>query len=120
MVSGEDGPGQVIKTSVAGGAFIPVACRLSVIPSFLDHLGGRTMGTSHAVGPAERPHCLEALDVIDEVLNIQCHPWSCARGVRRNRVRSLDDQNRLYCLIGWVDQRSPKPRMSETILRAVC
>jgi hypothetical protein len=53
VMTGEDGPGQVIKPSVASGAFIPLARRLSVITSLLDHLGGRTMGTSHSVGPAE-------------------------------------------------------------------
>jgi hypothetical protein len=79
-MTGEDGPGQVIEASLTGGAFVALAGGLGVIVSLFDLLGGGSMGTGHSVGPAPRPHRLEALEILNQVLNLQHHP-SIIRGL---------------------------------------
>ncbi len=49
-----------------------------VIVSFPDHLNGGTVGAGHPVRPAQGSNRLEALGIINEVLNVEHHPWSCA------------------------------------------
>jgi hypothetical protein len=67
VVSGEDGPGQVLEAAPAGGAGVTLAVRLGLILAVLDHLPGRAMRAGHSVRPAQFTDRLEAFGLIDEV-----------------------------------------------------
>ena len=73
MVPGEDRPGQVIEASPTRHALVLLPRRLGlVVPLFRD-LGGGAMRTGHPVGSAQLADGLEALDIVDEVQNVQYH-----------------------------------------------
>jgi hypothetical protein len=70
MVTGEDGPGQVIEAARAGPAIVPLPVGLGVVLAVLDHIPGVATGAGDPVGPAEVTNGLKALGIVDEVRQI--------------------------------------------------
>ena len=61
------------------------------------------MRTGHPVGPTHRPNDLEARIIINEIPNVQHHPFSGGSvGVPEDRVRSIDHQTRII-VPDWMD-----------------
>jgi hypothetical protein len=70
VVAGEDRVDQVVEPLAAAVALIALALGLGVVMPFLGDLGGPAPRAPHAVGPAHRPHGLEALGVVDQGLTV--------------------------------------------------
>src|SRR3954454_7654208 len=66
MVSGENGPGQVVEAAAAGRAAITLAVRLGIIPAMTGDRGALTVRAADAVGPAVLAHQLVAFRIVDQ------------------------------------------------------
>jgi hypothetical protein len=88
VVPGEDRPGQVIEASATGRALVLLPRRLGLVVPLFGDLGGGALRTGHPVGPAHLADGLEALDVVDEVQDVQDH--SC--------MQDAGNRKRTHCL----------------------
>ena len=76
----KDGVGEIIRACVTVGTLIALACRFGVIKAALDNLCGLTSWARDAVWPAQIADSLIALDIIDQILDIDLHRWTPVRG----------------------------------------
>src|SRR4051794_10353933 len=67
---GEDRVGQVVEPLATAVTAVALPLGLGVIVAVPGDLRRATRGAPHAVGPAHRPDCLEALGVVDEGLDV--------------------------------------------------
>src|SRR5262249_39327766 len=81
-MAGEDGVGQVVEPLAATAALVPLAVGLGVVATGLDGRGRTARGTDDAVGPPHVADGLEALGIVEDVLNVH-HHWA-ARGSDRD------------------------------------
>lgn len=66
MMPGQDGTAQIIKAAAASLAAVALPVRLGVVTTVAGHLGARTTGAAHALGPTMLPDQLVAFGIIDE------------------------------------------------------
>src|SRR3954462_13081569 len=109
MVSGEDGPGQVIEPLAAAVAVVAPALGLGVVMPVLGDLGGAALGAPHAVGPAHRPDRLEALGVVDEGLDVDHRQASLGSEPSSAAIRPT---GRVYPRDDAAGTTTPESRMS--------
>ena len=93
MVTGEDGPRQIIEPPRAGPAVIALPSGLGLVTALLGNLAGVTVGAADPLGLSQVAEGLEAARVVDQGLNIE-HPWSepnlaDSMNRRRSEVRVL-------------------------------
>jgi hypothetical protein len=70
VMAGEDGPGQVVEVLLTRLALITLTLRLGRIVTLSGDRRGVAMGTDDALGPSQLADGLEALEVVDEVLDL--------------------------------------------------
>ena len=80
MMIGEDGAGQVVEPLPAGVAFVPLAMLLDVVAAVLGRRLRSAEGTRDAVGPPHVADGLEALGVVEEVLDVHHDAAAQMRG----------------------------------------
>jgi hypothetical protein len=73
-MAGENGPGQVIEVLLTDLALIALTLRLGRIVALFGDRYGVAMGTRDTLGPAQLADGLEALQVVDEVLDVDHRP----------------------------------------------
>jgi hypothetical protein len=73
-MTGEDRPCQVVEVFLTGLAPVPLTLRLGRIVTLFRDLSRVAMGASYALGPSQLADCLEALEVVDEVLDVDHRP----------------------------------------------
>jgi hypothetical protein len=71
MMTGKDRPGEVVELPLAALAVIALPRRLGLVATLFSDLGRGAVGAGHAVGPTEVPDGLEALGVVDEVMDVE-------------------------------------------------
>jgi len=74
VMAGEDGPGKVVEVLPACLATVAATLGLGRIVTLLGDLGGGAMRTSDTLGPPQLADGLEALQVIDEPLDVDHCP----------------------------------------------
>ena len=74
VMAGENGPGQVIEVFLTGLALIALALRLGRIVALFGDRNRVAMGTGYTLGPSQLADGLEALQVVDEVLDLDHRP----------------------------------------------
>ena len=79
-MSCENGICQIIKACVTVMTLIALTGRFRVIQTALDDVCGQTRGAFDAVRPAQLAHCLIALTIIDQILDIDLHCWTPVMG----------------------------------------
>ena len=73
-MTGEDGPGQVVKPAVTAPAEKTLPGRLGLIVALLGNLAGVAVRATDPLRPPQIADHLEAARVVDQSLNIE-HPW---------------------------------------------
>jgi len=74
VMPGEHGFRQVVKGGMTFPAEVSLTLRLGFIVSVFDDVSRVAMGTFDAFGPAEMPHHLVTLGVVDQSVNVKSHP----------------------------------------------
>ncbi len=74
VMAGEDRPGPVIEGFLTGRAVRALSLGLGPIVTLCGDRSGVAMGTSYAVGPAQLADGFQALQVVDEVLDVDHRP----------------------------------------------
>jgi hypothetical protein len=70
VMTGEDGAGQVVEPLATAPAFVPLAVGLGAVAAVLDDRSRRAEGAGDAVGPPHVADGLEALGVVEEILDV--------------------------------------------------
>jgi hypothetical protein len=73
-MAGENGPSQVVEVSLTGLALITLTLRLGRIVTLFGDGRRVAMGTVDALRPSQLADGLEALEVVDEVLDVDHRP----------------------------------------------
>src|SRR5262249_54372556 len=83
MMASKNGVGQIIKASVTVVTLITLTGRFSIIKTTLDNFFGLTRGADNTVWPAQCADSVITLNLIDQILDIDLHYWTPARGWKR-------------------------------------
>ena len=75
MMTREICPGQIVKPFATGLALITLPLRLRVVVSLLGDVPTATIRTRHPARPPKFANRLKALGVVDQILNVEHHPW---------------------------------------------
>jgi hypothetical protein len=70
VMTGEDGPGQVIEAYLAGRAAVALALWLPIVVTVPRHLVTPAPRAPHTLGPAEPSDRIKALGVVDQELEV--------------------------------------------------
>src|SRR5260370_23306213 len=76
VMTSEEGPGQIVEAFPTGVALIFLPCGLGLVPSLFGHPRRMAMRAVDPFRPAHLANRLEALDIVDEVLDVDHHPCS--------------------------------------------
>src|ERR1035437_4102169 len=74
VMASEDRPGQVVEEFLTGLALVALSLRLGRIVTLFRDPRRVAMGTGYTLRPTQLTDCLEALDVVDEVLDVDHRP----------------------------------------------
>ena len=74
VMTGEDGPGQVVEVLPTGLATVAATLELGRIVTLLGDPRGVAMGTGDALWPSQLADGLEAFPIIDELLDVDHRP----------------------------------------------
>src|SRR6266566_2324370 len=80
MMAGKDGVSQIIKASVTVVTLIALTSGFRVIKAALDNVLGLTRWTCYTIWPAQLADGLITLHLIDQMLDVDRHPWTPVRG----------------------------------------
>jgi hypothetical protein len=70
MMTGKNRVRQIVKVPMTALAVVFLPRRLGGIPALFGHLPGVTVRTAHTLGPAPLAHCLVALGIINQILEV--------------------------------------------------
>jgi hypothetical protein len=73
-MASEDRPGQVVEVFLTSSASVALAVGLGRIATLFGDLSGIAMGANDALRPTQLADGLEALQVVDEVLDVDHRP----------------------------------------------